>query len=650
MSGSERALPQALGRYTLVERVGGGGMATVYRATLHAWAGGSEGAFEKEVAVKVIRPELSSDPQFVQMFLDEARISARLAHANLVQTFDFGQVDGTFFLAMEFVRGKTLAQLLRACRTMRLPLGAARSVHVVGQVARGLGYAHRLKGSDGASLGLVHRDVSPQNVLVSREGEVKLADFGIAKAAERTHVTQPGRVRGKCAYMAPEQARGFDLDPRADVFALGVVLWECLTGRPLFDGPSDGAVLLQVIQREIEPPSVFAPEVAPELDALVARLLSRDPAARPRNGDEVARELAELSLKLVQSVEEIDLAAFLQRLGTGTTVVEVAQEEPEAVELSSSLEIEEVFVDPGAQTRADSGTVDARPPPALVPMPVPMPAPVAEAVSEPAPSAATPARGPRMRWGVAALVLGCALAGAFVGARALEGRAESAQQQPVATPPTEPPAGSVALVVEPVAEGLVVAPPAAAPPAAPAEPPTAVVEAPAAEKPHEQDAPVRDTSPSRPAPKPAQAPATQTSVRPAMHVAKATPAKPAEAAPRSEAQAARAAAPTEPVPPQTKPGEAPTPPGTLVVSTSMSGGVAVLVDGQRRIELQPKRPERIPVPSGLHRLVFQLGGDGMRCGVQAVVESGVQRSLHLDEKGNVILIAGRVQVPLPCGR
>lgn len=288
-------------------------MASVYRSALSV-----DGGFEKEVAVKVIRSELASDPVFTEMFQDEARISARLTHANLVHTFDFGQVGGTFFLAMEYVRGRTLANLLRTCLTLGKPLGIPLSIHVVAEVARGLGFAHRLEGSDGSPLGLVHRDVSPQNVLISREGEVKLADFGIAKAAERTHVTQPGKVRGKCAYMAPEQARGLGVDARTDVFALGILLWECLARRPLFDGPSDGAVLLQVIQKDATPPSRFDPDVPPELDELVLGMLSRDPGGRPANGDEVARELAALNLRLVQSLEQIDLAGFLRRLSTGT--------------------------------------------------------------------------------------------------------------------------------------------------------------------------------------------------------------------------------------------------------------------------------------------------------------------------------------------
>jgi tRNA A-37 threonylcarbamoyl transferase component Bud32 len=308
-------LPCAFGRYTLVERVGAGGMATVYRALL-----GGEGGFEKEVAVKVVREELASEPQFRTLFLDEARLSARLAHANLVQTFDFGQVDGIWFLAMEYVRGRTLANLLRALRTRNLWPGPVKSLHLAAEVAKGLGHAHRLAAPDGRPLGLVHRDVSPQNVLVSTEGEVKLGDFGIAKAALSSHVTQPGKVRGKCAYMAPEQARGRAVDARADVFALGVVLWECLTGTALFDGGSDAEILLQVLQKDVVAPSRIRPGVPPEVDALVLRMLARDPDVRPTNGDQAARELAALELRFATCPADFDLRELERALRSGTAV------------------------------------------------------------------------------------------------------------------------------------------------------------------------------------------------------------------------------------------------------------------------------------------------------------------------------------------
>ena len=207
------------------------------------------------------------------MFLDEARLSARLGHANLVHTFDFGQVDSTWFLAMEFVRGPTLAKLLRVAR--REACRWARPHHAPGR--RGgarAGLRHRRRDGEGrrSGNGAPGRLAAEHPPVARRRGEA--ADFGIAKAASRSTVTRTGHVRGKCAYMAPEQARGEAIDARADVFALGVVLWECLTGQPLFDGASDGAVLLQVVQREIPPPSRFGADVPAALDILVLRMLA----------------------------------------------------------------------------------------------------------------------------------------------------------------------------------------------------------------------------------------------------------------------------------------------------------------------------------------------------------------------------------------
>ena len=312
---SSVGLPRRFGRYLLHERIGGGGMATVYRATFSV-----EGGFEKEVALKVIRSELSEDPQFIRMFLDEARLSGHLSHPNIVQTFDFGQVDGTYFLAMELVRGRTLAEILRTLHENRFRLGTAASLFVAKELARALDYAHRATGPDGEPLGIVHRDVSPQNVLISREGHVKLADFGIAKAALRSQITQPGRVRGKCSYMAPEQARGQEVDARADVFSLGTVLWECLVGRRLFDGTSDAVVLLDVIQKEIPPPSRLVGGIPADVDRVVMRLLERDPARRPSSGA-AYRELADLAFRLARSPEDLDLLHLQQKLATATAAV-----------------------------------------------------------------------------------------------------------------------------------------------------------------------------------------------------------------------------------------------------------------------------------------------------------------------------------------
>jgi serine/threonine-protein kinase len=304
---------QPFGRYRLLEFLASGGMADVYRAE----APGPDG-FAKELAIKVLRGDFGAQPEFLEMFKQEARLASRLAHANVVQVFDFGQVeDGRHFIAMELVRGRTLAQVAARCRSLPVPLelGLPRALQICAQVAAALGYAHR-RAEGGRPMGLVHRDVSPQNVLISFEGEVKLADFGIARAISSAGVTRPGVVKGKPAYLSPEQARGEEVDGRADLFSLGVVLWELITGFNPFQRESDAATVRAVIgpEPELAPPSRWNPSVPPEFDRLVLSALERDPDRRVASAEELARQLQAILLQLVRAPEDLDLRAFMQRL------------------------------------------------------------------------------------------------------------------------------------------------------------------------------------------------------------------------------------------------------------------------------------------------------------------------------------------------
>jgi serine/threonine-protein kinase len=295
-----------IGKYVVGRRLAEGGMAEIYLCSVR----GPEG-FEKKIAVKRIRSLLAGDPDFVQMFIAEARLASLLNHPNIVQIFDFNKDEESYYLAMEYVRGQSLWSVHKRARELMIPVPTTLVAHIGAEVARGLHYAHRLS-VKGQWLALVHRDVTPHNVLLSYDGVVKLTDFGIAKAAGG--MTAPGKLKGKFAYMSPEQARGEAVDARSDIFALGIVLWELLTGGRLFDGDGDLAILRSVQHSIIPPPARLNPEVPPGLDAAVMRALERDPAQRYQSAQELERALAEHIFTQARGVEDTDLSAFLKRI------------------------------------------------------------------------------------------------------------------------------------------------------------------------------------------------------------------------------------------------------------------------------------------------------------------------------------------------
>ena len=295
-----------IGRYVVVRKLAEGGMAEIFLAA----AQGPEG-FEKEVVIKRIRPGFANDPSFVQMFVEEAKVVSRLSHANIVQIIDFARHEETYYLAMEYVRGRSLSEAHKRARELSVPLPPVLVAHLGQEVARGLAYAHRL--SDGGHpLELVHRDVTPHNILLSYDGAVKLTDFGIAKASNRA--TSSGMLKGKFAYMSPEQARGKRVDPRTDVFALGVTLWELLTSGRLFDAESDVGVLRAVQEREVLAPSVLNPEVDEELDRVILRALDRDVSRRYQSAQELERALAHVVLRTARSPDDTDVGLWMREL------------------------------------------------------------------------------------------------------------------------------------------------------------------------------------------------------------------------------------------------------------------------------------------------------------------------------------------------
>jgi len=262
---------QLIDRYAIYDKIAAGGMAVVHLGRLLGQAG-----FSRTVAVKRLHPQFATDPEFVAMFLDEAHLAVRVQHPNVVAPLDVVVTGDELLVVMEYVSGETLAQLMRGSASGAPPGTVAVLSSILVGTLYGLHAAHEALGENGQPLNIVHRDVSPQNVIVGVDGVPRVLDFGVAKAAMRSHATKEGEIKGKIAYMSPDQLRGLPIDRRADVFAAGVVFWEALTGRRLFRGDDLGQTVERVLHAEIPPPSSFNPDVSPELDRVLARALERN--------------------------------------------------------------------------------------------------------------------------------------------------------------------------------------------------------------------------------------------------------------------------------------------------------------------------------------------------------------------------------------
>ncbi|MFO0748629.1 MAG: protein kinase [Myxococcota bacterium] len=300
-----QALPRQFGKYVLVRKIAMGGMAEVFKAK----TAGAEG-FEKDVVIKRILPHFTEDESFVKMFIDEASITSKLQHANIVQIFDFDVCEGSYYIAMEIVEGEDLKKVIDLGIKRGKPLSIAQTVWIMMELSKGLHYAHT-KEHKGQPLNIVHRDISPHNAMVSYSGEVKLMDFGIAKAAQRSTKTMAGTVKGKVAYMSPEQARGKNLDGRSDLFALGIMLWEMLTGKRLFLGDSDFETLTNVLKNDAPPPSTLNPKVPKDLDEIVLKALKKDRDERYASVEAFARDLTRWYYSNVTDLEAESLKKFM---------------------------------------------------------------------------------------------------------------------------------------------------------------------------------------------------------------------------------------------------------------------------------------------------------------------------------------------------
>ena len=376
-------MPQA-GKYHIARKIADGGMAEIFVGTQH----GMEG-FERPVVLKRILAPLVADPQFRNMLIDEAHVAMGLNHSNIVQVLDLGHVRGRYFLVLELVDGWDLSQILARATNANFPLPPEIVLYITAEICRALAYAHA-RTRDGQPLAIVHRDVSPQNVLVSEQGEVKLTDFGIAKAMGRRERTNQGVIKGKLAFMSPEQASGWVLDNRSDLFALGTMLYMFFTDRRPFEAPTDLEAIMRVRECKFTPPEVVKPSLNPELVKIIHRAMQPVPANRYQSADEMLLDVENVQRTIYKPSGQTELKRWLAELQqhdhcptiSHATTEQPASEDDEALDIGAGADV--VFDDESNVIAIEdvlSGmlpTIAAAPQPISMPLPLPPPLPSRE--------------------------------------------------------------------------------------------------------------------------------------------------------------------------------------------------------------------------------------------------------------------------------
>ncbi len=336
-------------RYRITERVAAGGMAEVFRGVAESLQG-----FKKNIAIKRILPSLTKNKKFVAMFLDEARLSLVLQHANIVQVFDIAHTDDTYFIVMEYVDGVDLKAIMEWRRKINRRVPIAHTLYVIMEICKGLSYAHELTNPEtGKPLGIVHRDISPPNVLISKQGEIKVVDFGLAKATSQIETTDPGVVKGKMSYLSPEAARGEEVDASADIFAVGILLYEMLTGKRLFYGETDYQTVELVRNAKIPPIKPQNPQVEPELEDIVRKSLAKRKEDRYTSPLDMQDALAQYSYSRGLKVISRDIAELVRQCLDDRASQSSDGKKPSIIDHMLQEEIVKItsvdFEDPGAR-------------------------------------------------------------------------------------------------------------------------------------------------------------------------------------------------------------------------------------------------------------------------------------------------------------
>lgn len=344
------------GKYYLTEKIATGGMAELYRAKRIGVAG-----FEKLLVIKKILPHLSLHEEFVSMFINEAKIAAQLTHTNIAQIFDLGKIEDSYYIAMEYVWGKDLKAVLKKGKEKKLPVSMEHALQIVSKACAALDYAHKKKDLKGNELNLIHRDVSPQNILVSYDGDVKLVDFGIAKAASKTSDTRTGVLKGKIAYMSPEQAWGRPIDRRSDIFSLGIVLYELLTGEMLFKGDTDLNTLEKVREAKVIPPAKLNKEIPREIENILLKALAKEPQERYQSASDMQNDLETYIHANKTTAGTLNLQNYMQTLFKEEMEAEAKALEEEDTVVSAHLE-KTMAAPIGGEKRPAAKAVSKKPP------------------------------------------------------------------------------------------------------------------------------------------------------------------------------------------------------------------------------------------------------------------------------------------------
>lgn len=301
--------PRPFGHYFILEKIAQGGMAEIFKGLTYDFSG-----LKKFIVIKRILPHIAANDDFIRMLIDEAKIAVRLNHGNIAQTFDLGKVAEDYFIVMEYVEGRTVSQLYKKAVAFKESLPLPFATYITSEICNGLDYIHRRRDENGHPLDIVHCDISPQNVIVSKSGTVKIVDFGVAKAASKLSEKDRGVLKGKFAYMSPEQTEGIHVDSTSDIFSTGVVLWEILTGRRLFKKKTNAETIEAVNGMVLYPPSAYRNEIPSDLDEIVMKALERDPKRRYSTAADMSLALTKFNLKHYPEFKPLQIGELMDRL------------------------------------------------------------------------------------------------------------------------------------------------------------------------------------------------------------------------------------------------------------------------------------------------------------------------------------------------